>query len=176
MDISDLLSTVGLHNVSKVVQHDCCKILTRWLPLLSVTNGSKHALINIHEFCLASNSFTDLLHLHEPKEATSSEHAEDVKCEKSQAGRCDSSRFKPGPKPGHGGRPVKCEQFPEIVTKTLSFIRTNGFAANSKRRNQTVNSMGVTLDQIREYLLDPFTGLSVVGISKNTIHQLMVPH
>ena len=175
MDISDLLSTVGLHNVSKVVQHDCCQILTRWLPLLTVTNGRKHALINIHEFCLAPNSFTDLLHLHEPKEATSSEQTQDVKCENFQAGRCDSSKFKPGPKPGHGGRPVKCEQFPEIVTKTLSFIRTNGFAANTKRRNQTVNSMGVTLDQIREHLLDTITGLSEAGISRNTIHRLMVP-
>ena len=175
MDISDLLNTVGIHNVSKVVQHDCCQILTRWLPLLTVTNGRKHALINIHEFCLAPNSFTDLLHLHEPKEATSSEQTQDVKCENFQAGRCDSSRFKPGPKPGHGGRPVKCEQFPEIVTKTLSFIRTNGFAANTKRRNQTVNSMGVTLDQIREHLLDTNTGLCEAGISRNIIHRLMVP-
>ena len=142
MDISDLLSTVGLHNVSKVVQHDCCKILNRWLPLLTVTNGRKHALINIHEFCLAPNSFTDLLHLHEPKEATSSEHTEDVKCEKSQAGRCDSSRFKPGPKPGHGGRPVKCEQFPEIVTKTLSFIRTNGFCSKFKKKKPNSEQYG----------------------------------
>ena len=153
-----------------------CQILTHWLPLLTVTNGRKHALVNIHEFCLAPNSFTDLLHLHEPKEATSSEQTQDVKCENSQAGRCDSSRFKPGPKPGHGGRPVKCEQFPEIVTKTLSFIRTNGFSANTKRRNQTVNSMGVTLDQIREHLLDTITGLSEAGISRNTIHHLMLPN
>ena len=61
------------------------------------------------------------------------------------------------------------------MTETVSFICLHGFAANSRRRNLIANSCGVTLENLRQHLLDNVPGLKEHGLSRKTVHHLMMP-
>ena len=62
MDIVDLLACAGLPDVPEIKYS---MIVLLWFPVMVVSRGRKVLMVNIHEFCLNSNSFCDLLMLSE---------------------------------------------------------------------------------------------------------------
>ena len=50
------------------------------------------------------------------------------------------------------GRVPLCQQFQEIVTLVTAFISSHEFAAQSRRRSQVGNSMGVSLEDVRAHI------------------------
>ncbi len=123
-------------------------------------------MINIHESCLNPDAFCDLLMLPEDINTIDTEEIPEV----------DTTTNQPEINKKHaGGRPSKHKQFPAIVTETISFLRLYGFAANSRQRNLTANSCGVTLEDLRQHLFDNIPALKEHGISRKTAHHLMMP-
>ena len=75
-------------------------------------------------------------------------------------------------KPGRVARHI---EFPEIVRSAMGFINLHGFSAQARRRTTAGNSTGVTLAQVQQHLLSAIPGLKEKGISRTTVHQLMLP-
>ena len=114
------------------------------MPVVSVSKGGSTAIVNMHKFLFSGHrdSFGDLLLLDGPVNAD---------CVSAEADNSETSTggaeepqvvhhvpLKPGPKPLH-------KQFPEIVTLVTDYVQLHGFSAQSHRRSQVGNSMGVTL-------------------------------
>ena len=72
------------------------------------------------------------------------------------------------------GRPKKHDQFPSIVQETLSYLEQHGCEAQLRRRTATTNCLGVTLKDLRNHLLAAVPDLKTKGISRTTIHELMM--
>ena len=66
------------------------------------------------------------------------------------------------------------QQFPDIVTLVTDFLQAHGFAAEARRRSCIGNAMGVTLAGIQEHLKAKIPQLKERGISRTTIHELLV--
>ena len=75
--------------------------------------------------------------------------------------------LKPGCKPLH-------QQFPEIITLITDYVQLHGFSAQSRRRSQVGNSMGVSLRDLQDHLKEKIPQLKKRGISRTTVHQLLV--
>ncbi len=162
--IVDLLASIGQH-VPIVVQNEYCKILSNWFPVMTVSRGGKTLMINIHEFFINPDTFCDLLRLPEDINTGDTEDISEV----------DTTTNQPEINKKHaGGRPSKHKQFPAIVTETISFLHLHGFAAKSRRRNLIANSWGVTLEDLKQHLLDNIPDLNEDGISRKTVHHLMM--
>ena len=73
------------------------------------------------------------------------------------------------------GQPSIVSKFPIIPEEITNFIKTNGFKAQEKRRDDDFRSCGVSLNDIREHLLKVVPGLAEHGIAANTIRYLFVP-
>lgn len=73
------------------------------------------------------------------------------------------------------GRPVKYHQFPQLVTETMGFLERYGCAADARRRSDVTNSLGVTRDDLRKHLFSVISGLQESGLSRATVHELMLP-
>ena len=58
---------------------------------------------------------------------------------------------------GTGGQPSITSKFPEIVEEVTEFVKQHGFSAQSRRRNETGYSSGVTIEQITLYSTKPLT-------------------
>ena len=54
------------------------------------------------------------------------------------------------------------------------FIQSHGIAAQSRRRSQAGNSMGVSLEDVRAHIKEKVLELKRRGISRTAIHQLFV--
>ena len=112
------------------------------------------------------DTFADLLLLEDGERQVEETRASNP-TQQLESGPVHHAAQKPGRIPLH-------QAFPEIVTTVTDFIQTHGFSAQSRRRTMTVNSMGVTLSDIRSHLLKQFPALRKRGISRTAIHQLMV--
>eukprot|EP00111_Clytia_hemisphaerica_P022411 TCONS_00065867-protein len=73
------------------------------------------------------------------------------------------------------GQPSIVSKFPTIPDEITKFIKTNGFKAQEKRRDDDFRSCGVSLNDIRDHLLKVVPGLAEHGIAPNTIRYLFVP-
>lgn len=60
--------------------------------------------------------------------------------------------------PGKRGRKSLTSMFPNIVPTAKDFIEEHGYQADSRRRCDTARSSGVTLDQIKNKLVDKIPG------------------
>ena len=67
------------------------------------------------------------------------------------------------------------ENFPNIPDVATEFIKRNGFKAQEKRRNDEFVSCGVTVEEVRQHLLNTVPGLKENGLSKNTVRYLFKP-
>ena len=65
--------------------------------------------------------------------------------------------------------------YPTLVEEMARFLHMHSFNAQARRRSDAASSMGVTLEQIRQHLLDCVPGLKTHGISRSTVHRLMLP-
>ena len=165
-------------------------VLQQWLPIMTLVYEDQIVLINIHELVLSAQSLTDLLCLGDdlasptnlPTESASvdgiGEISDSSGAASSQAHTARSR--KPGPAKGDGGAPARHIQYPifcqnVLVAEATLFIRSHSFSAQSRRRTGTATSLGVTLQQLRDHLLKTVPGLASAGISRSTVHRLMLP-
>lgn len=74
-----------------------------------------------------------------------------------------------------GGRKSIVKFFPDIVNKMEEIIKEHAFSADSKCRTDTVRSSGVTLQQIKNKLLDEIPLLKDHGLHETTVHCLLSP-
>ena len=72
------------------------------------------------------------------------------------------------------GRPPLWIKYPDIVETATQFIKQQSFAAHSRKRESTGTGTGVTLKDLQQHLLDHVPGLKEHGISRDTLHHLMV--
>ena len=136
------------------------------MPVMSVSKGGFIVIVNMHEFLFSGqrDSFADLLLLDTPVDSEA-DNKEDTEGEEPQV--VHHVHLKPGRKP-------LSEQFPEIVTLVTDYVQLHGFSAQSRRRSQVGNSMGVTLKDLQVHLKENIPELKRRGISRTAIHQLMV--
>lgn len=143
--------------------------LMYWLPIMIVQYDDISVVVNCHDFHvdLPFNTFSDLMTV-DVDETSNSDDAASLPNDRMNLTPMEE---------GQRGRPRKHEQFPAIVRHTLDFISSHGFSAQERRRTDTANSSGVTLAEIRKYLMDKIPELKTGGISRNTIQRLMqAPH
>ena len=79
-------------------------------------------------------------------------------------------QLKPGRKPYYA-------EFPELVTSVTAFVKLHGYSAEARRRTSVGNTLGVSLADIVQHVKDTFPELKNKGISRHTVHRLLVaPH
>ena len=66
-------------------------------------------------------------------------------------------------------------RFPTLASKALEYLQQHGWSAQERRRTDVASSVGVSLGSWRKHLLDTVPGLRKTGISRTTVHQLMLP-
>ena len=71
-----------------------------------------------------------------------------------------------------GGQKSIVQRFPSIIDITSEFLKQHGLAAQCRRRNDTGFSSGVTINQIKQHLLENVQGLREHNISKSTVRRL----
>ena len=76
---------------------------------------------------------------------------------------------------GKRERPSIIDKFPQAIECATSFIKQHGYSAHVRWRTDTGNVSGVTLAQIRDYLLQQIPGLKEHGLGHSTVAYLMVP-
>jgi len=134
-----------------------------YLPVACVTNSTNTAFVNMHELVYAShNTFEKLLLL----DQINTNVAED-----GYAAKMPVFTYLPAEKRGPQPKHLK---IPGLVEETIKFIQLHGFAAQARRRTTTGNMCGVTLDAIKQHLIETFPKLKTEGISTTTIRYLMV--
>ena len=147
--------------------------LLYWFPIVLVDHDKTCLLVNSFEFHIdlinhepSMNTFADLI--------TPGSQNEISFPEPHNSGPSQLPPVFSDLPSGNVGRPAKHIQFSGIVEVALAFIQQHGYSAQSRRTSDTANSCGVTLAQIRKHLLDNIPGLKEAGISRQTIHNLMV--
>ena len=76
---------------------------------------------------------------------------------------------------GKRGRKAHHTIYPSVAKCTLEFLQQHGWSAQERRRSSIANSVGVSLESLRNHLLATVPGLKEKGISRTTIHQLLPP-
>ena len=71
-----------------------------------------------------------------------------------------------------GGQKPIVQLFPIIIDITSEFLKQHGLAAQCRRRNDTGFSSGVTINQIRQNLLENVQGQREHNISKSRVRRL----
>ena len=149
----------------KRFKHRAIVQLARYLPVVVVFQRStrRTVVVNMAAFSLlaSGDTFVDLLLLCEPSQSPGAS----ARREEPDSVYHHLPRAQPGRKTIHS-------QFPEIVTVVTDFIQSHGFSAQSRRRNSTGNSMGVSLADIQAHILTKVPSLK--SISRTTVHELMV--
>ena len=74
-----------------------------------------------------------------------------------------------------GGRKSVLSKFPNIPDVATEFIKASGFKAQDRRRETTIKSCGVSVNDVRDHLLKVIPGLSEHGLSVNTVRYLFKP-
>ena len=78
----------------------------------------------------------------------------------------------PAAKPG---RKAYHTIFPSMAQRALEFLQQHGWSAQERRRASIGNSVGVSLESLRKHLLETVPGLKEKGISRTSVHQLLLP-
>ena len=67
------------------------------------------------------------------------------------------------------------KKFPSLISSAMEFIKLNGYSAHARRRSSTGSGAGVSLDQVRNHLLQTVPGLKEHGIGKTAVAYLFCP-
>ena len=174
------------YSLSDEVVEDAAMQLIELFPLLGVQCGKRLVLVDYTELVFRPNLVHELLTLDKgghpgcsdtrgissanvdgavadtAATAAAGDDDEDVSSE------ADGIMFfqKPGPTPLQ-------HRFPEILTAMTEFVKMHGFGAHQRRRTGTGTSNGVTVEQIRQHVLENVDGLE--KISRSKIYNLLQP-
>ena len=136
------------------------------LPLYNITNSSDiNVLVNFHR----SNYSCEVLDSYFGHGEKDTEKEEPKVSNKQKQTPVVSSAHK------KRGQPSIVSKFPTIPEVVTEFLKTNGFKAQERRRDDDFRSCGVSIEEIRQHLLKTVPNLADYGISNNTIRYLFVP-
>ena len=138
-------------------------------PIMVVSKCSEKVLINIKDFILDKHAFT-LLVCDENKEKSTSSQNSNTQISTVDLVETQQPK-KIGPMKQRGRVPL-WQQFPTLIE---DFIKRHSFSVQCRRRESTGTGTGVSLKQIREYVMNEVPGLRDKGISRDTIHFLLAP-
>lgn len=145
------------------VRKDFLKQILMTFPLLLLmkTTGEMF-VINFHQI---SNNCSEIDALMETKDK---KQVDENSCTAVTKKKTPTVTVKPGAKPVE-------EKFPNIAEVATEFIKRNGFKAAEKRRDDDIISCGVSVEEVREHLLQNIPGLAEHGLSKTTVRYLFKP-
>ena len=132
-------------------------------PLLLVKKQKSHFLVNMHQMDFECE---DLERLFSYDIRTKTEADESV---------LTAGEEKEKQKGRSGGRKPIEDKFPDIATIATEFIKANGFKAQERRRSTTFQSCGVTIKELRGYLLEAVPGLKEHSLGNTTVRYLFQP-
>ena len=75
---------------------------------------------------------------------------------------------------GKRGRKAHHIIYPSMAKCALELLQQHGWSAQESRRSSIANYVGVSLKSVRNHLLATFPGLKEKGVSRTTIHQLLL--
>ena len=172
LEISDTILSKVVTKVSELdIKSDtdaCIHQITRLMPTMYVSNSFGGVFINLHEFVYVPGALEYLLSPDDDENKLGEETEDPEDVEVTETNLQSGNKEK-------GGQPPLIKQFPDIVNIVVEFVKQQGYAAQHRRRDETVYSSGVTISQIREYLFQQIPGLREYGISKSTIRRLFNP-
>ena len=145
------------------------------LPVLAVFRCSTQTwvLVNLDDFTFSAgvDKFADLFLLANPSDCQDNEkhlvHVPITGEPEADKAYCHLPKRKPVPVPVY-------QHFSHLVQIVTEFIQSHNFSAQSRRRNETGNAMGVTLAQIQGHVIEKIPELKKHGISRTAIHELLV--
>ena len=76
---------------------------------------------------------------------------------------------------GKRGRKAHHIMYLSMAKCALEFLQQHGWSAQERRRSCIANSVGVSLESLRNHLLATIPELKEKGISHTTVHQLLLP-
>ena len=122
--------------------------------------GGQNILIDIHGLIMNEDVFLKLLNEENPLPIISDDasHHENVVVY--------------GPRRKSGRKPLY-EKYPKLIEIVTNFIKQHSFSAHGRRRETSGTRTGVSLEQIREHILQELPEL--MDISRSTVHYLMIP-
>ena len=149
--------------------------LLAFFPVLSIKRHKEHGqyrdtiVVDAWEFVMPSSHILLDLFTVPGEKATSTTTSEATSSEPAaQTHVVLGAARKPGRKPYH-------TIFPSLAQCALQYLQQHGWSAQERRRTEVANSVGVSLASLRQHLLKTVPGLDAVGISRTTVHQLMLP-
>jgi hypothetical protein len=158
----------ALETASTEEKDQMIKVLLTHFPIMRATRSddkTKDVLINTRQLVMEPECFSILF------------SADDKSPEPSAANQHISHETPKaaveGPTRRLGRQPFWIK-FPGIIKTATAFIKQQSFAAHGRRRESTGTGTGVTLKDLRQHLLQNIPGLKEHGISRDTIHHLMV--
>lgn len=149
-NINDFNFDMPFEKVSKII---------KLMPVMFINNKDSSFFLNLQEFIYTPDVF-ELIFMKDSSEGNkvAAEHIDDLS---------DTTRESHG-----GGQPSIVSKFPRIVDTVTEFTKQHGFAAQSRRREETGYSSGVTIGQIQEHLYQQFPKLKEHKISHTTIRRM----
>ena len=157
--LQQLLSLFPVMRVSRVTDQRC--VLSNMNDFSLLARGDTFADI----FCLCEDvAVQEPVRQGEPQTMSSS-------APQASDANIPMVHHRPQLKPGR--RPYYME-FPELVTTVSDFVKLHGYAAEARRRTTVGNAMGVSLADIVQHVKEQITELKEKGISRGTIHSLLV--
>ena len=132
-------------------------------PVIFVKTELDQFFIYLNEFIYIPGTLQILLN-----EQTGKSEEDDVKMIESSSQDSVASKKKVN----KGGQKSIVHLFPCIIDITSEFLKQHGLAAHCRRRNDTGFSSGVTINQIRQHLLENVQGQREHNISKSRVRRL----
>ena len=134
-------------------------------PVIFVKTELDQFFIYLNEFIYIPGTLQILLN-----EQTGKSEEDDVKMIESSSQDSVASKKKVN----KGGQKSIVHLFPCIIDITSEFLKQHGLAAHCRRRNDTGFSSGVTINQIRQHLLEMFK--DYMSISPNLLSEDFLRH
>ena len=159
----------------------CLNQILRSGPVLLARHGNKVLVLDIHEYVLGvGDGLVDLLCMCDAEEPSQGQHpdcniSDDSDAEQQLPTQDGVAQPVLADDRSRQGRPAKHVQYPEIVEEAQRFLELHGNAAHERRRNDVSTSLGVTLNDLRKHLLKSVPELQTKGLSRTTVHELLVP-
>ena len=145
---------------------EVAKQLMKFFSVLCVESAQAYILIDFTEMVFRPNIVHSLLTFDSPN----SDDDEDVTrtTSESKDDKLSGIMFYSKPSP----IPLQ-DRYPQLLTTMLEFVKLHAFAAQIRRRAGTSTSVGVTLSQIHQHVLDNVDGLT--KISRSKVYNLLPP-
>ena len=171
MNVGLLLEESTIVDVKEIMQYTevskktfMMELLIAFPLLYTKTVGGTDYIVNLHQTSSGCKDIDDLLKSDDEKNIPSKEKERTI-----------ISKEKPSV-PNRKTGPESIEvKFPDTGQVATEFIQQNEYKAQEKRRDDNYISCGVSVEGVRQYLLENVPGLKDHGLSKSTLRYLFQP-